>query len=207
MPVTAAGGEGGSGAVPLAPLGSDEAVPSPSGGGQPGVAPDANGGADEDGGPSPVATAAPPPPSCGKQLSGASCGLNMSPPGDEAMRYFCSEGALVAEARCPGTCDLETNSCVQGSGTGDGTDGAGIHTVLRCRACYASSCRAQLMACDANPLCVAHMDCYDSCQLDRDCYLICKEAFVAEPLFNELNACVEKTGCAGQCPDAADDAP
>jgi len=203
VPVTAGGGEGGSDAAPPRRLGSGEAVASPSNGGEPGLDPEAN----DEGGAPPVTTVIPARPSCGKQLNGASCGLNMSPPGDETMRYFCSDGAVFAEARCPGTCDLETNSCVQGGGTGDGTDGAGIHTVLRCRACYASTCRAQLMACDADPLCVAHMDCYDSCQLDRDCYLICKEAFAAEPLFNELNACVEKTGCAGKCPATADGAP
>lgn len=195
-----AGAEGGEDAGPDEPLPAAEAGAGHSSGGEPGIVADASAGAGTEAGAPPVTTVVPPPPSCGKQLSGASCGLNMSPPGLESMRYFCFEGAVMAQARCPGTCDLETNACAQGGGTGGGTGGASINTVLRCRACYANTCRPQLVACDKNPLCVAHLDCYDSCQLDSDCYLICNEAFAHEPLFDDLNACVGKTNCAGQCP-------
>jgi hypothetical protein len=139
-------------------------------------------------------------PACGKQPDGTLCGPNMTPAGPEGARYFCSAGVIIAEAACPGPCDVETNACVQSGGTGGGTGGTNLHTVLRCRACYSTQCRRQLMACEAEPYCVAHLDCFETCNLNRDCYATCREVFKSEPLFGELDACVEASGCVDQCP-------
>ena len=161
-------------------------------GGRPSVLRDPSGGetaAGADGGPA-----------CGKQLDGTLCGSNMSPPGPDGARYFCSSGEIIAEAACPGACDSETNACVQSDGTGTGMGETGLFTLLRCRACYATLCRAELLACDADPLCTAYLGCYESCSLDDACYSICDRVFAAEPLLGELNKCVGFTGCAGKCP-------
>ena len=139
-------------------------------------------------------------PSCGKQEDGTMCGPNMTPPGPEGARYFCSAGVIIAEAACPGPCDAETNACVQSGGTGGGMGETGFATLLRCRECYATQCRAQLMACDADPLCTAHLGCYESCSLDDVCYATCSNVFATEPLLGELDGCVELTGCADKCP-------
>ena len=139
-------------------------------------------------------------PSCGKQLDGTLCGQNMSPPGPQGARYFCSSGEIIAEAACPGPCDAETNACVQSGGTGGGMGETGFVTLLRCRTCYAIQCRAQLMACDADPLCTAHLGCYESCSLENVCYTTCDSAFPEEPLLDALNGCVALTGCADKCP-------
>jgi hypothetical protein len=139
-------------------------------------------------------------PTCGKQPDGTLCGLNMTPAGPEGERYFCSAGLIIAEAACPGPCDVETNACVQSGGTGGGSGETSFHTVLRCRACYASQCRQELVTCEADPLCVAHLECFETCSLDHTCYATCESVFKSEPLFDELNACVEETGCANKCP-------
>jgi hypothetical protein len=76
----------------------------------------------------------------------------------------------------------------------------GLGTVVRCRTCYGALCRAELMACDADPLCTAHLRCYESCSLENDCYLICSSIFAAEPLLGALDQCVAQTGCADICP-------
>jgi len=141
-----------------------------------------------------------PVPTCGKQEEGTLCGLNMTPAGPEGERYFCSAGLIIAEAACPGPCDVETNACVQSGGTGGGSGETSLHTVLRCRACYAAQCRQELVTCEGDPLCVAHLECFESCSFDHTCYATCKSVFKSEPLFDELNACVEETGCADKCP-------
>jgi hypothetical protein len=139
-------------------------------------------------------------PACGKQFDGTLCGSNMTPPGQDGARYFCSSGEIIAEAACPGACDSETNACVQSDGTGTGTGGTNLHTLLRCRACYATLCRAELVACEADPLCTAHLGCYDSCSLDDVCFSTCDDVFATEPLLGALNKCVGFTGCADKCP-------
>jgi len=146
------------------------------------------------------ATAPDEPPACGKQLDGTMCGPNMTPAGPEGARYFCSAGVIIAEAACPGPCDLETNACVQSGGTGGGSGDTKLNTLLRCRACYATQCRPQLVACDADPYCVAHLACYESCSLNATCYATCRQVFEDELLFYELDACVEESGCIAQCP-------
>lgn len=165
----------------------------PSAGGGRNVAPEGSGG--EAG-----ATASEEPPACGKQADGTLCGPNMTPAGPEGARYFCSSGVIIAEAACPGPCDLETNACVQSGGTGGGTGETSLFTLLRCRACYATQCRRQLVACEADPYCVAHLECFESCSLDEACYETCRAVFESEPLFGELNACVEESGCIDKCP-------
>jgi hypothetical protein len=146
------------------------------------------------------ATAPDEPPACGKQLDGTMCGGNMTPAGPEGARYFCSAGVIIAEAACPGPCDVETNACVQSGGTGGGTGETNLFTLLRCRSCYATQCRRQLVACEADPYCVAHLECFESCSLDDACYATCRGVFKGEPLFGELDACVQATGCIDKCP-------
>jgi hypothetical protein len=139
-------------------------------------------------------------PACGKQLDGTLCGSNMTPPGPDGARYFCSSGEIIAQAACPGPCDIETNACVQSGGTGGGMGETNLFTLLRCRACYATLCRAELVACDADPLCTAHLECYESCSLENVCYSTCDSVFAAEPRLGALNKCVGRTGCVNKCP-------
>ena len=139
-------------------------------------------------------------PACGKQLDGTVCGSNMTPPGPDGARYFCSSGKIMAQAACPGPCDNETNACVQSVGTGTGTGGTNLFTLLKCRACYATLCHAELVACDADPLCTAHLECYESCSLEDVCYSTCDSVFAAEPGLGALNKCVGATGCFNKCP-------
>jgi len=162
-------------------------------GGAPSVTLDGQGGESEAGG----AAAAP---ACGKQADGTLCGPNMTPAGPEGARYFCSAGVVVAEAACPGPCDVETNACIQSGGTGGGMGETGFHTLLHCRECYATTCRAELVKCEADPRCVAHLECVETCTLSRACYATCTQVFADEPLLDELNACVDLTGCADKCP-------
>ncbi|MES1184595.1 MAG: hypothetical protein ABUL60_12325 [Myxococcales bacterium] len=163
-------------------------------GGAPSVTLDGQGGESEAGG---AAAAAP---ACGKQADGTLCGPNMTPAGPEGARYFCSAGVVVAEAACPGPCDVETNACIQSGGTGGGMGETGFHTLLHCRECYATTCRAELVKCQADPRCVAHLECVETCTLSRACYATCTQVFADEPLLDELNACVDLTGCADKCP-------
>ena len=141
----------------------------------------------------------PDPPSCGKETDGTLCGLNMTPAGAEGMRYFCSGGEIIAEARCPGTCDVETNACEQSGGTGGGSGETHLHLGLLCPLCYESVCRAELTICRGAPRCVAHLSCIETCKLDGDCFEICDSVFEDEPLFGALDECVERTGCAAFC--------
>jgi hypothetical protein len=124
----------------------------------------------------------------------------MSPPGPDGARYFCSSGEIIAQAACPGPCDTETNACVQSGGTGGGMGETGLGTVVRCRTCYGSLCRAELTACDADALCTAHLRCYESCSRDDACYATCSSVFAEEPLLGLLDQCVAATGCADICP-------
>jgi len=169
-------------------------VAEPSGGGDAGVLLGGGGEANVGG----AATSEPP--ACGKQTDGTLCGPNMTPAGPEGARYFCSSGMVIAEAACPGSCDVETNACVQSGGTGGGTGEANLHTLLRCRACYATQCRLQLTACESDPLCVAHLACFETCSQEDACYKTCRGAFKGERLFDELDTCVEATGCFAHCP-------
>ena len=140
-----------------------------------------------------------PRPSCGKQQDGTLCGANMVPAGADGVRYFCSDGELLAEARCPGACNVETNACEQSGGTGSGSGETGLHVALRCPNCYDTICRAELTACRGNPLCLAHLSCVESCSLERECFAICESVFAGEPLFGDLDECAEQTGCAASC--------
>ena len=140
-----------------------------------------------------------PPPGCGKQLDGTLCGDNMDPPGADYTRYFCSAGVVLAEARCPGACDPNSNTCELSDGTGQGDDNMGLNTPIRCRACYAALCRPELTACDADPLCVAHMACFASCAYQKDCFATCRQVFAGENLFVELEACVGDQSCKELC--------
>lgn len=138
-------------------------------------------------------------PSCGKQTDGTICGGNMTPPTSEEARYFCSSGEVIAEAHCPGACDVETNACAPSDGTGDGTGETEFSTLWVCRECYATQCRAELMACDADARCVAHLECFESCSHELRCYRTCDKVFADDTLLGTLNDCVQKTGCANQC--------
>lgn len=141
-----------------------------------------------------------PPPACGKEPDGTLCGPNMTPAGADGTRYFCSAGVVVAEARCPGTCNVQTNACVQSGGTGGGTGETGLHIGLRCPGCYASLCRDEQKLCDEDPFCVAHLECIDSCNYESACFAICDRVFEGELLFDKLDQCVEQSGCAAFCP-------
>jgi hypothetical protein len=138
-------------------------------------------------------------PACGKQTDGTICGGNMTPPASEEARYFCSSGEVIAEAHCPGACDVETNACAPSDGTGDGTGETEFSTLWVCRECYATQCRAALMACDADPRCVAHLQCFESCSHELSCYRTCDKVFADDTLLGTLNSCVQQTGCADQC--------
>lgn len=137
-------------------------------------------------------------PSCGNQ-SGAVCGANMLPASDPAMRYFCSEGELIAQARCPGVCVTKNNSCGMGSGTGGGSDETPLGVWLHCRECLSVDCKAPLVACDADPWCAAHLDCKESCTIDEPCLSTCGEVFAEDPLMDELNRCASRTDCTAAC--------
>lgn len=123
----------------------------------------------------------------------------MVPASDPAMRYFCSRGVLIAQARCPGVCQSTNNKCGLGSGTGDGMDGAGLGAWLHCRECLSADCKAPLGACDADPWCAAHLDCKESCTVDDDCLSTCREAFPDDALMDELSECARRTDCAAAC--------
>lgn len=140
-----------------------------------------------------------PRPSCGKQQEGTLCGANMTPPGAPDRRYFCFGGEVLAEARCPAACNVETNACELSGGTGSGSGETNLHTALRCPECYATICRAELVACQGSPRCVAHLSCVESCSSENACFTICEEAFGGEPLFGDLDKCAEQTGCAARC--------
>jgi hypothetical protein len=140
-----------------------------------------------------------PPPSCGKQQEGTLCGANMVPAGADGMRYFCSDGEVLAQARCPAACDVETNACEQSGGTGSGSGETNLHIALRCPECYATSCRAELVACQASARCVAHLACVESCSIENECFTICDGVFSDEALFGDLDKCAEQTGCAAHC--------
>ena len=115
------------------------------------------------------------------------------------MRFFCSNGELIARARCPGVCVATNNSCGMGPGTGGGSDGTPLGVWLHCRECLSVDCKAPLVACDADPWCAAHMDCKESCTVDEPCLSSCREAFVDDPLMDELNLCARSTECAAAC--------
>ena len=196
------GGEAGAPGAPRTPESGEGGMPAPS-------TPEAGGAPGEtDGGPrvlkdpsgGEAGAGAENEPACGKQPDGTLCGSNMTPPGPDGARYFCSSGEIVAEAACPGPCDSETNACVQSDGTGGGMGETNLSTLLRCRACYATLCRAELTACDADPLCTAYLGCYESCSLDNVCYSTCDDVFAEEPLLGQLNKCVSFTGCSDICP-------
>lgn len=140
-----------------------------------------------------------PQPSCGKQQDGTLCGANMTPAGADGMRYFCAGGEVLAEARCPAACNVETNACDQSGGTGSGSGETNLHVALRCPECYATICRAELMACQASARCVAHLACVQSCSIEQECFAICDSVFSDDPLFGDLDKCVEQTGCAASC--------
>jgi hypothetical protein len=191
-PEATAGGAAAAPKQPADPIPEDTA--GAASGGAPSVTLDGQGGGESEAGGAPAA------PTCGKQADGTLCGPNMTPAGPEGARYFCSDGVVVAEAACPGPCDVETNACTQSGGTGGGMGETGFHTLLHCRACYATTCREQLVKCEADPYCVAHLECVETCTLSRACYSTCTKVFVDEPLLDELNACVDLTGCADKCP-------
>lgn len=161
---------------------------------------------EHDGGSSDVGGASPRPgdgevgalPTCAG-VDGAVCGLNLVPPGRADMRYFCSDGVLLAQARCPGSCNLETNACKQGPGTGGGTDGAELFSLLQCRECYANDCKTPLVACESDSWCASHLECLETCSLDGRCFDACTQAFPNDPLLEELGACVITTDCPHIC--------
>jgi hypothetical protein len=132
-------------------------------------------------------------------VDGAVCGLNLVPPARADMRYFCAEGVLLAQARCPGSCNLDTNACKQGTGTGGGMDGAELFSLLQCRECYANDCKTPLGACESDPWCAAHLTCLETCSLDGTCFDACTQAFPNDPLLEELGACVITTDCPHIC--------
>jgi hypothetical protein len=138
------------------------------------------------------------PPSCANQ-SGAVCGANMVPASDPKMRYFCAEGELIAQARCPGVCSMKNNACGTGTGTGDGMDDADLQGVLRCRECLSVDCKAPLVACDAEPWCSAHLDCKESCAVKGSCLSYCEATFADDRLMDELGACAVRTDCPAAC--------
>jgi len=141
-----------------------------------------------------------PEPSCGKQSDGTLCGANMSPAGSDGTRYFCSGGVVLAEARCPGTCDVETNACVQSGGTGDGSGETNLRAALHCPACYEIACRDELTACRSDELCRAHLGCVESCSLEEQCFATCDSVFAKDPILPALDKCALDTGCAAECP-------
>ena len=207
------------GALTVAPSGAGASARAPSGtplpnavAGEGGATSASEGGAsggtsvgrDESSAGEPSAAGAPtviaaPRPSCGKQQDGTLCGGNMTPAGVDGMRYFCARGEVLAEARCPAACNVETNACEQSGGTGTGSGETGLYAALRCPECYATICRAELVACQSSPRCVAHLACVESCSLERECYSICDRVFADEPLFGDLDQCAEQTGCAASC--------
>lgn len=132
-------------------------------------------------------------------VDGAVCGLNLVPPGRADMRYFCSDGVLLAQARCPGSCNLENNACKQGPGTGGGSDGAELFSLLQCRECYANDCKTPLVACESDAWCAAHLECLETCSLEGPCFDACTQAFPNDPLLEELGACVITTDCPHIC--------
>ncbi len=189
-PVGQAGQGGASGDAPgKATSGAPSQQPLDGAAASPGDAPPGDGEGDGAGGA---------PPSCDDQ-SGAVCGGNMSPIGDPAMRYFCANGVLIAQARCPGVCQVKSNACGMGTGTGDGMDDAPLGVTLHCRACLADDCQALLGACNADPWCAAHLDCKESCTIDDDCLDTCAATFPKHALMDELNACALRTECSPAC--------
>lgn len=138
------------------------------------------------------------PPSCGNQ-SGAVCGANMVPASNPAMRYFCADGVLLAQARCPGVCLMKSNACGMGSGTGEPSDETPLGVWLHCRECLSVDCKAPLVACDADPWCSAHLDCKESCTIDEPCLSTCGATFAEDPLMDELELCARRTECAAAC--------
>ncbi len=139
------------------------------------------------------------PPTCSPALNGTYCGPHLSPAGDVNTRYFCSVGALVAEAVCPGVCDAASNSCKQGAGTGGGQGGANKPPWALCRVCWATQCTAALAACEGDAQCTAHLQCLRTCDASLECHTACSKAFVNEPLLAKLDACLDASSCSKLC--------
>ncbi|HYP88085.1 MAG TPA: hypothetical protein VEQ59_08020 [Polyangiaceae bacterium] len=202
-PVDSAQAGAGSGVIsakrpPLGVAGDSGNGGTPSGGAPSDSAGEPNGG--EPGAAGAGTEPAGPQPSCGKQADGTLCGANMTPAGSDGTRYFCNDGEVLAEARCPGACDVETNACVQSGGTGDGSGETNLRVALRCPACYELACRDELDACRSDALCRAHLGCVESCSLQSQCFSTCDSVFADEPILPALDKCTRTTGCLAECP-------
>ncbi|MDC0672283.1 hypothetical protein [Nannocystis radixulma] len=97
--------------------------------------------------------------------------------------YHAFQGCAPGESVCGDTCfDLQSDhdncgDCGEACGAGDTCENGTCTGFDACYACVeqisASTCKAPVDACQANPACVSLEDCLYDCEVDEDCFAMC----------------------------------